>query len=248
MKNLTAVILVFVVVSFTVNAQRVIEKNIDYKNQFINVEIPFASEIELKTWNNPTVYVKANLSTDEGKYLDLYELDIKESSNRIDIVSKAEALFRKYQEEYEKENPSQEKNGRNNYVISENSLIIHNGMKYKFNYIIYIPEGAAFKLNSINGNLKSEIINGDFTADLINGNIDINQYSGEMKLKTINGEINIPVGDSSMTAETIHGNIYANENLEFTSEKRIVGQQIKSKKNGRNILHLSTINGNMYLR
>lgn len=248
MKNLLATLFLGIV-SFTVHAQRVIEKDVVYNNQYINVEVPFASEIELKTWNRPDIYIKANLTTEDGKYLDLYELDIEESSNRIDIVSKAEDLFKKYQEDYEKQNPNREKNIRNNYAISKNSLVVYDGMEYTFDYTIYIPEGAEFKLSSINGNLNSEIINGDFTADLINGNIDIKEYSGDMELKTINGEINLSVGDSYVTAETIHGNIYADEKLEFTSEDRMVGQQVESKnKNGASRLQLSTVNGNMYLR
>ncbi len=247
MKNLIATLL-FVIVSLTVNAQRVIEKNIDYKNQVINIEIPFASEIELKTWNKPNIYFKANLTTGDSKYLDLYELDIKESSNRIDIVSKAEELFKKYQQDYRKQNPDKDKSSGSKITYS-GDVIIHDGIKYKFDYVIYIPEGADFKLSSINGNLNSEVINGNFTADLINGNIDIKEYSGDMKLNTINGEINVTVGNSRMTAETIHGNIYADEKIEFTSEKRMVGQQIQTtNSNGRSSLKLNTINGNMYLR
>ena len=70
-----------------------------------------------------------------------------------------------------------------------------------------------------------------------------------MKLNTINGEIDIDLGESTWMAETIHGNIYADEDLTFTSEERVVGQQLQSKKkNGSSKLHLSTINGNMYLR
>lgn len=247
MKNLIA-ILVFVTGSLSVNAQRVIEENIAYNDQVIKIEIPFASEIELKTWNKKEIYVKANLSTEEGKYLDLYELDITEKSDRIDIISNAEDLFKEYQKEYKKQNPDREIGSGNNITYS-GDIIIHDGLKYKFDYVIYIPEGAEFSLSSINGNLRSEVIKGDFTADLINGNIDLKEYSGDMKLNTINGEINVTVGNSSMTAETIHGNIYADESLEFTSEKRMVGQQIESKnKNGANSLKLSTINGNMYLR
>ena len=245
MKNVLFTLLL-VAASFTANAQRVIEKNIDYNNQLINVEVPFASEIELKTWDKSEIYVKANLTTDEGKYLDLYELDIDETNNKINIVSKAEALFKKYQEDYKK--TYKEKNKEGSTIIS-GDVIIHDGMKYKFDYVIYIPEGAEIKLNSINGNLKSEVIKGDFTAELINGNIDIKEYSGDLKLSTINGEINLAVGDSHMTAETIHGNIYADEKLEFTSEDRMIGQEIESKnRNSPNSLQLSTINGNMYLR
>lgn len=254
MKNLLASLLL-IVVSSTINAQRVIEENIDYKNEIIKVEIPFASEIELKTWDKPSIYFKANLTTEDGKYLDLYELEIKKNNNRIEIVSKAEALFKKYQEDYKKKNPNQENVQGNNYsysgrvIIDNGEVIIHDGLKYKFDYVIYIPEGAEFKLSSINGNLNSEVIKGDFSADLINGNIDIKQYSGEMKLNTINGEINVTVGNSRMTAETIHGNIYADEKLQLISEDRIVGQQIQTKnKDGASSLKLSTINGNMYLR
>lgn len=247
MKKLV-IILLALTVHLNMNAQRVIEKNINYDGQLVNIEVPFASEIELKTWNKPNVYVKANLTTEDGQFLDLYELDIKESKNRIDIVSKAEALLKKYQEVYKKEY-SLDKKDNNGNTITYDNIIIHDGMKYKFDYVIYVPEGAEIKLSSINGNLKSEVIKGDFTADLINGNIDIEEYSGDMVLNTINGEINLTVGDSYLTAETIHGNIYADENIDFTSETRMVGQHIESKnKAGSNILKLSTINGNMYLR
>lgn len=245
MKNLLFTLLL-VTASISANAQRVIEKNIDYNDQLINVEIPFASEIELKTWNKPEIYIKANLTTDEGKYLDLYELDIDESNNKINIVSKAEALFKEYQKDYKQTYNDKDKKGS---TIVDGDIIIHDGMKYKFDYVIYIPEGAEFKLSSINGNLNSEVVKGDFSAELINGNIDIKEYSGDLKLSTINGEINLAVGDSNMTAETIHGNIYADENLKFTSEDRMIGQEIESKNlNSSNRLQLSTINGNMYLR
>lgn len=253
MKNIITTLLIGIV-SLNMNAQREIEEKIDYNNQFINVDVKFASEIELKTWNKSYVYVKANLTTEEGKYLDLYELEIDESNNRIDIIEKAENLFKKYQEEYNRENPNQEKVLGKNYsysgsvIIDEGEVIIHDGLKYKFDYVIYIPEGAEFKVSSINGNLNSEVINGDFTADLINGNINIKEYSGDLKLNTINGEINLTLNNSNMLAETIHGDIYANENLEFTSSKQMVGQKIRSKNsNGANEVHLKTINGNMYL-
>ena len=247
MKNLIFTLLLLTA-NFTMNAQRVIEKNIDYKGQLVNVEVPFASEIELKTWDKQNVYVKANLTTEDGKFLDLYELEIDERDNRINIVSKAEELFKKYQKDYNKEYSLKNKDSNGN-TITYDDIIIHDGMEYKFDYTIYIPEGAEIKLSSINGNLNSEVINGDFTADLINGNIDIKEYSGDMILSTINGEINLTVGDSNLTAETIHGNIYADEDIEFTSESRMVGQHIESKnKSGSNVLKLSTINGNMYLR
>ena len=246
MKKLTA-ILALLLAGFTAEAQREIEENIEYKDQTLNIEVPFASEIILKTWNKPTIYVKAHLSTEGDKYLDLYELDVQKKNQKIDIIARAEPLFKKYQEEYKKDNPGKKNYG--NSTIIDGDVVIHDGMEYKFDYVIYFPEGAEIKISSINGNLNSEVINGDFTADLINGNIDIRKYSGDLKLKTINGEITIAVGNSSMKAETIHGNIYADEGLEFTSTNSVVGQQIQRKNaSGTSKLNLNTINGNMYLK
>lgn len=246
MKKLVITILL-VVIGFTANAQRVIEKNIEYKDRVVNIEVPFASDIEIKTWEKPTVYVKADLTTEDGKYLDLYELEVKESNQKIDIVSKAEAIFKKHQEDNKKEYSKRTNKEGNNFVSGD--VIYTDGIEYEFNYVIYVPTGAEVKLSSINGHLNSEVLEGNFAIDLINGNINIKKYSGDLDLSTINGEIDISLKDSNLEAETIHGNIYADEGLKFTSDSRVVGQHIERKNgSGKNNLQLSTINGNMYLR
>ena len=236
MKNLGTALLFILMVNFT-QAQKVIEKNIDYKNQYIDVELKFASQIEVKTWDKSTIYFKANIYIKGGKHLELYELDIDENDSSISITSNAEPIFKKIWEENEKNNNG--KRGR--YFSTED--------EYKFNYILYVPKNSRFKISSINGSLKSELIEGEFTADLINGNIDITQYSGDLDLKTINGEIDLKMINADLVAETIHGDIYADEKLKFTSSDRYVGQKISGRTaNGKNRLRLNTINGNMYLR
>lgn len=236
MKKIGITILVGVI-TLTINAQKVIEKNIDYKNQIINVDVKFASEIEVKTWDKAVVYFKADITTESGKYLDLYTLKVDERSSSITIESEAEPLFKKFWDEYEKENPGRK--GR----------YFNTGDEYEFNYVLYVPKNARFKISSINGNLKSDIIEGEFTADLINGDIEIAKYSGELDLTTINGEIDLKMIDADLVAETIHGNIYADEKLKFTSTDRHMGQKIVgSNGGGKNRLRLNTINGNMYLR
>ncbi|NJB71719.1 hypothetical protein GGR42_002181 [Saonia flava] len=236
MKNIKLVFLLSFI-SFTINAQKVIEKNIEYKNQTIDVELKFASEIEVKTWDKSTIYFKADIFTEDGKYLDLYELDVKENSSTISIVSNAEPIFKKIWDEYEKNNPGK----RKRYFST--------GDEYEFNYVLYVPKNAKFNVSSINGNLKSELIEGEFSADLINGDIDIAKYAGNMDLKTINGEIDLKMINANLVAETIHGDIYADEKLKFTSTNRHVGQKIEgSVQEGKYRLRLNTINGNMYLR
>ncbi len=224
-------------ISLSLNAQKIIEKNLAYNDQYIDVDLKFASEIDVKTWDKQTVYFKAEVTTKDGKYLDDYALDIDEGSGKIVIISKAEPVFKKFQDEWNKENSDKERRYYNS------------GDWYEFNYSLYVPKNAKFKVSSINGHLKSEVIEGDFTADLINGDIDIKKYSGDLDLSTINGEIDLRMINTTMVAETIHGNIYADEKLSFKSTDRHVGQKLEgSFDKATNSLRLNTINGNMYLR
>lgn len=224
-------------ISLTINAQKIIEKNIDFKNQYIDVDLKFASEIEVKTWDKNTVYFKADISIKEGKFMDAYKLEVKETSNTINIISEAEGVFKKFQDEWNANNRDKKRRYYNS------------GDWYDFNYVLYVPRNAKFKVSSINGDLTSDVIEGDFTADLINGNINIKTYSGNLSLTTINGEIDLKMVNSNLIAETIHGDIYADEKLKFNSEDRHVGQKISGQiAEGKNKLRLNTINGNMYLR
>ena len=224
-------------ISLTLNAQKIIEKSFDYKGRVIDLDVKFASEIEVKTWDENSVYFKADIHTKDGKFLDDYKLDINETSNEIKITSVAEGVFKKFQDEWNENN----KDNKRRYY--------NTGDWYDSNYVLYVPKNAKFKVSSINGDLKSEIIEGDFTADLINGNITINTYSGNLNLTTINGEIDLKMVNANLVAETIHGDIYADGKLKFSSEDRHVGQKIAGQiADGKNRLRLNTINGNMYLR
>lgn len=223
--------------TLSLSAQKIIEKNFNYSGQSIDLEVKFASHIEVKTWDKSTVYFKADLTTKDGKFLDLYKLDIDENSSSIDIASDAIPLFKAFQDEWDRNHP----NSKNRGYMEDDT--------YEFNYVLYVPKGATFKVSSINGDLKSELIEGDFTADLINGDINIKKYNGDMDLRTINGEIDLVMKNSRLIAETIHGQIYADEKLELTVTDRFVGQKVEGQfDSATHRLNLNTINGNMYLR
>ena len=230
-----AIILVVGLISLSINAQKIIEKSFNYSNQFIDLDVKFASNIEVKTWDKLTVYFKADITTKEGMFLDLYKLDIDENGSQISITSKPEDLFEAFHDEWKKHT------GTDKRYFTENT--------YEFNYVLYVPKKAKFRVSSINGDLKAEVIEGDFIADLINGNIDIKKYDGDMDLKTINGEIDLAIKNSRLIAETIHGNIYADEKLKLKVTDRHVGQKVEgSFDSAAHRLELNTINGNMYLR
>lgn len=223
--------------TLSLSAQKIIEKNFNYSGQSIDLEVKFAKDIEIKTWDKSTVYFKADIETKNGKFIELYELDINESSSVINISEDAIPVFKAFQDEWDKTHPNSKNRG-----FMENDT-------YEFNYVLYVPKGATFKVSSINGDLSSDIIEGDFTAELINGDIDIAKYNGDMDLQTINGEIDLVMKNSRLVAETIHGNIYADENMELTVSDRYVGQKVEGRfDNAAHRLKLNTINGNMYLR
>ena len=236
MNNLS-VIIAFMLIANLGFAQKIIEKNIDYSDQSIVIDVKFARNIEVKTWDRSTVYFKADIYTEDEKFQDEYELNIDISKSHIYITSEAENVFKAIRKDCLAKNPNRKRNCYNTGDLCE------------FNYTIYIPKNAQFKISSINGDLKSEVIEGNFTAELINGDIDIAEYSGNLELSTINGEIDLKMLNVDLVAETIHGDIYADEKLKFTSKNRHVGQKIYGSINkATNRLRLNTINGNMYLR
>ncbi|GLU43016.1 hypothetical protein [Allomuricauda sp. NBRC 101325] len=223
--------------TLSLSAQKIIEKNFNYSGQSIDLNVKFAKNIEVKTWDKSTVYFKADIETKNGKFIDLYDLDIKESSSVINISEDAIPVFKAFQDEWDKNHP----NSKNRGFMEDDT--------YEFNYVLYVPKGASFKVSSINGDLTSEIIEGDFTAELINGDIDIAKYNGDMDLQTINGEIDLVMKNSSLVAETLNGNIYADENMKLTVADRYVGQKVTgSFDSAAHRLKLNTINGNLYLR
>ena len=231
------IITAFVVLAtLTLSAQKIIEKNFNYSGQSIDLDVKFANNIEVKTWDKSTVYFKADITIEDGKYLDKFKLDIDESGSFLNIASNVKAVFDAFKEEWKKTRPD-----KKGYYFE--------GDTYEFNYVLYVPKGATLKVSSINGDLQSEIMEGDFTAELINGDIDIKKYNGDMDLQTINGEIDLVMKDSRLVAETIHGNIYADEGMELTVSDRYVGQKVEGRfDSATHRLKLNTINGNMYLR
>ena len=222
--------------TLTLRAQKIIEKNFNYSGQSIALDVKFAKDIQVKTWDKSTIYFKADITIEDGKYLDKFKLDIDENGSTVTIASNVEDVFEAFKAEWKKTN--RDKNG---YYF--------NGDTYEFNYVLYVPKGANFKVSSINGDLRSDMIEGDFTAELINGDIDIAKYNGDMDLQTINGEIDLVMKNSRLVAETIHGNIYADEEMDLTVSDRYVGQKVEGRfDNADYHLKLNTINGNMYLR
>lgn len=244
MKNISITALLMTL-AISLNAQRAIEKIIDHKGQEVTVDLAFARHIEIKNWDRQSVGLIGNLKTEDGKFLDLYTLEVSEGESTIEIKSDATPVFEAFQREYEKDHPREKKDHKEEGIYYTESR----GPEHEFNYVIYVPKGTNVKISSITGELSSEKFEGELKADLISGDITIGDYKGILDLNTITGDIDLRMTDASLEAETIQGNIYADEKLILTSADRLVGHKVSGETpNPQNTLKLNTINGNMYLR
>src|SRR6056297_2723819 len=108
----------------SLSAQKIIEKSFKYSGQSIDLDVKFANNIEVKTWDKSTVYFKADITTKNGKFLDLYGLDIDDKSSSLKIASDAIPLFKAFQEEWDRNNPNSKHRG----YMEEDT--------YEFNYVL----------------------------------------------------------------------------------------------------------------
>ena len=223
MRTLSLLLLVFI--SLNLQAQKKVEKEVAYKGQPVTVELAFASDIEMRTWNKPSIRIEASVDTEDEKYTEQYELQINSSDSGIEISSNMKELIKAHHDQFGQ----------------------HNDLKQKIYYTLLVPKGVELELSSVTGNLTSESLQGDFKIDLVVGNIDVKEFKGHLELTSVTGKINLPVKDSSYTAKTVMGNIHGND-PEAEKKKGFVGQEvIKDLQDSKNQLTLSTVTGDIYL-
>lgn len=116
--------------------------------------------------------------------------------------------------------------------------------------MIFVPQNTSVFVKSISGNLEAAEFNGKLKTELISGNVEIKQYQGVMDLKTVSGNLDIVITKADIEAQTVTDVIYSN--LEFNAsekENKGVGAHIKGRvNNGKELLRLETVSGNIYLR
>lgn len=218
-------IILFVFIGLTAQAQRKVEKEVAYKGQPVTVELAFASDIEMKTWNKSSIRIEASVDTEDQKYTDQYELQVNSSDSKIEISSNMKKLLKAYHDEFGQ----------------------RNDLRQTINYTLFVPKGVDLELSSVTGSVASEFLHGDFKIDLVVGNIDIEKFEGNLELNSVTGKLKLPVKDSSYTAKTVMGDIHGND-PEAEKKKGFVGQEMnKELQTSTNKLTLSTVTGDIYL-
>lgn len=232
----TVFILVCCLIGMTTSAQKVIEKNINPASDAIEVEFKFADDIDVKTWDKNEVYLKAEVSINDGEYDEYFDIEINNTNAVLSIDSTYGDLFKNQR------NWRKNKDGDDdcNCCSTDIDAVI----------TLYVPKTARLRVKSISSNVSSEGYQGNLNIDIISGDINIKNYKGDLTLKTISGDIDVKVAKTSLHAETLTGTIYADDELTF---KRNDSKWSGSKVNGtfddpQSKLSLKTISGSIFLR
>ncbi|SEK86418.1 hypothetical protein SAMN04487910_1330 [Aquimarina amphilecti] len=235
MKNLVNLIIICCTI-FQLSAQKVVEKEITPSSNEVRVEFKFAEDIIIKTWNKKTVYLKAEVSINDGEFDNYFDLKIDNTSSVLDIESSYGDLFKKW-------NKNKGSNKNNNWGPCNN-------LDMNANYTLYIPENMSLRVKSISGSVASENYQGELEIDIISGDIDIKKYQGDLSLKTISGTIDIHIAKSKLKAETVTGMIYSDKELEFDQRKnRVVGSKVTGTFGDiKSQLALQTVSGDIFIR
>ncbi len=232
MKNL--IIALLFCTSISLQAQKTIEKNIEYEGQPVEIELDFASSIEVVSWDKPTIQIIANISTEDEKYTALYALNVERNGSLINVSSNSKEIFKAYQKEQGKQGLS---------------VLYTNALKHQFDYKLYLPKGIKVDISSITGNISSEFFQGNINADLVNGDISIRKFKGNLKLETVNGKIELPSENTSISAKTVTGKIHIDSKLNNFRKEKFIGEELELvAASTSNSLNLQTVSGDIFLK
>jgi len=212
MKNLLLVILTCLCLSGAY-AQKIVEKHFDFaQKNFVALNIQIADSIRIITWNKNEVYVKASININDNKDNDDYAVSFDDSGARIEMKAKFV------------EKPQRVKNDSCHCYCNNTSKIYCD---------VYLPENAAF------------------SVETIDGNITISGKTDEMKVHTISGFIDLtmaPDRKADVKLNTISGTIYSNLALNGAEHKAASSTISQAYNGGGKPLNLETISGDIFIR
>lgn len=150
------------------------EKVVNLKNgQTVFLELKFANDIKVVSWDKPVLSVKANVEHNFKEPLDFQLLE-QNSSDEVQIEEKVKNL---------ENHKSFNTNGKN----ADNDCL-----QLKIDYEVFLPSNTVLKINSISGNIEIKNMNNAMNIETISGFVDIeinssNRY--DLACSTISGEI-----------------------------------------------------------
>jgi len=154
--------------------QETFEKEVALKNgQAVKLELKFADDINIKTWNKQQLYIKATVKHNFKEKLDYQLLEFNEN-NEVEIEEKIKNLEKK----------------KNINIGGKDKD--RNCIELDIDYEVYLPANVELVINSISGNIDVKNMNNSLTLETISGFVDVavdptKKY--DLKCSTISGSI-----------------------------------------------------------
>jgi len=210
MKNTIAFIL-FCLLNCCSYAQKTIEQHLNYSpDKKIVLDIQIADSIHIISWNKNEVFAKASVNINDNKDNDAYITAFDAAGSKVSITAKID----------DKKNRQRNDSCNCNY---------HSDIYWD----VYVPEGA------------------DFSVETINGNIIIEGKTAAVRAHSISGFIDLQFADSrkaDLKMSTISGTIYTNLAINSGDGNRDGNAVAYQYNGGGDDVELETISGDIFLR
>ena len=200
--------------------QETFEKEVALKNgQAVKLELKFADEINIKTWNKQQLYIKATVKHNFKEKLNYQLLEFNET-DEVEIEEK----IKNFEER------------KNINIGGKSKEHNRNCIEIDIDYEVYLPANVELVINSISGNIDVKSMNNSLTLETISGFVDVSidpSKKYDLKCSTISGSIYSNLNFDS------NGNIKAD----------IVGSKLNTRLNGGGkTLRIKSISGDLYIR
>jgi DUF4097 and DUF4098 domain-containing protein YvlB len=210
-------------------AQRTVEaRKALTTGQSVSLDFEFADKIDIRTWDEQEVLVKATVNINDNEDNDAFSLETGETSSGVSISSEIRDMDQLHRVVRKTITKKDSTTVTREYCTLEMDLLFE----------VFLPSSASLKIKTISGDIEFE------------------QYRGELDVKTISGFIDLsldPAEKADLEMSTISGEIYSNISLDFGKDApeipRIGGTRIRATSNGGGTrMELETISGDIFLR
>jgi hypothetical protein len=181
MKTIYYITLVLLCLSQTTFAQRIVEKNIEVKEDTdITLNFDFADEIHVSGWDKNTVSVKVTVNINNNQHNDNFSLEIDDHKWFIEISSHIENM-----DNLHYENITIRKEESSDYIVRDGKKL-----EVDLNYEVKIPREADLEISTISGDIILAHLNGELNIETVSGFIDLTlaeNHNADLDMSTVTG-------------------------------------------------------------
>lgn len=186
MRTFTALVFFWFAGAALLHAQDIEEMKLPWKpSQQIELNLKFAERIIVEAWDKKEIYVKADVTINNGMLNNAHVMDSTISDQEISILADLDekVVGRNFWCNCEREG-----SWRNNIQNKET----HKWVCTEIYYTVYLPAGADMNLKTISGDIRISNMKGVIEAESVSGTVDVIIPAGakaDVRLKSVMGRV-----------------------------------------------------------